>query len=66
MSILRSAVDAVRRFARNQPAVVIGAAISVLVEIQPAVEDVATWEAALPLIASVVIRRFVKPVNPTR
>lgn len=46
---------------KGEPAVVIGTVISVLTFALEAVAGAPTWKAALPALASAVIRRFVSP-----
>jgi hypothetical protein len=54
---------AVKRLARQEPAVTIGAIITVLAEAQHVAADHpgVSWRSLLPLAAAVVIRRFVTP-----
>jgi hypothetical protein len=53
----------VKRLAKQEPAVAIGAIITVLAEAQHVAADHpgVSWRSLLPLFAAVVIRRFVTP-----
>lgn len=47
---------------RNEPAVVIGALVSILSFVLEAVKDEPSWRSALPALVGAVVRRFVTPV----
>jgi len=58
MTKLRTALSA---FFHKEPAVIIGASVSVLTVAAQAAVGAPTWQAALPLIATAVVRKFVSP-----
>lgn len=61
--IATSILTAVKALLAREPAVMVGGAVSVLVEAQQALlaSHPANWQAALPVLVSLAIRRFVTP-----
>lgn len=58
MSYVKNLVSYLRH---NEPAVALGAVASVAVAAQSAVAGAHSWKEALPLLVSLIIRRYVSP-----
>lgn len=48
---------------KREPSVVVGALVSILVVVAEAVQGAPSWKAAVPLIASAIIRQLVTPAK---
>lgn len=49
---------------KKEPALIIGAVIAALTVVGQVVSGDLTWAAAVPLIASAIVRQFVTPAKP--
>lgn len=66
--VAKSVLTALKALLAREPAVVVGGAASILVEAQQALlaSHPASWQAAVPVLASFLIRKYVSPaVKPS-